>query len=452
MILPLTHEKMTVQRLPWITIGILALNMIVFLITWPQVRRDQENQQDIQVAIHELSRTHPGMTEDDFDNGSALERYHELTDRLEDVTVNSLFGRYGFVPSHQECADLVTSLFLHGGWLHLIGNLYLLWLCGCSIEDLWGRPLTVVCYLASGATAAMAHGWAFPDNEAPLVGASGAIAGMMGAFLIRLYNTRIRFFYWYWIHVGTFFAPAWVMLPLWLLSQLFYALVYGESSPVAFWAHVGGFFFGAVVAAYIKATLVEDAFLSPAIEEKTTLFKQHLKVQAAVTSIGAGRHQEAVGYLQEALRDNTEDIDALRLLGQSYHRMGRPAAAEAVYRQKLRVHLRRRDSDLAIDTFIEMTAVSPGLTLTPREVLSLAPALSRADHRSEAVSLYRQLLDSDAEATFKLKGSTALAELYIQNHESQLALDVLESVSSLTEAHPEWKTHIPKCREKLSKP
>jgi len=282
-----------------------------------------------------------------------------------------------------------------------------------------------------------------------LVGASGAIAALMGAFLIRLYDTRIRFFYWYWIHVGTFFAPAWIMLPLWLLSQLFYAVVYGESSPVAFWAHAGGFFFGVLVAVYIKATRVEEAFLSPSIEEKTTLFKQHSKVQEAHSSMEAGRYQEAVHHLQGALRDDTEDIDALQLLGQSYHAMGRPADAVAACRQKLRVHIKQRDSDLAIATYLEMTAVSPDATLAPREVLSLAPALARADHCSEAVLLYRRLLDSDAEVTFKLKGSLALADMYIQDNKNHLALEVLELMSSLTEAHPEWKAHIERRREKL---
>jgi tetratricopeptide (TPR) repeat protein len=326
--------------------------------------------------------------------------------------------------------------------MHLIGNMYLLWLCGCSLEDVWGRPLYIVFYLSSGAAAAMAQAWAFPDSPAHLVGASGAIAGLMGAFLIRFYNARIRFFYWYYIRFGTFFAPAWLMLPLWLLSQVFYALLYEDASPVAFWAHIGGFVFGSFIALFVKWTLVEEAFLAPAIEEKTTLFTQHPEVKAALACMEKDHHQESIGHLHAALRANREDVDALQLLAQSQHAIGKSNEAANTLRNKMQIHLRRREKDLAVDTYFEIMKLSPEAGLSAREILSLAPALVQHDQYRDAVLLYHQLVKSNTEPLHKLKASIALADLYTLDRKEQKALEVLQWAMHLAESLPEWRMHI----------
>jgi membrane associated rhomboid family serine protease len=451
MILPLTHEKMTVQRLPWITIFIIALNLFVFLFTWPHARRDQEKIYEVIEELEKLAQSQPGIYQEDFDSREALEEYKRLVARFEETNRDSLFGRYGFIPAQQEWSDLVSSAFLHAGWMHLLGNMYLLWLCGCSLEDTWGRPLYVVFFLLSAGAAAMAHAWAYPDSTANLVGASGAIAGLMGAFLIRFYNTRIRFFYWYWIHFGTFLAPAWIMLPLWLLSQVFYALLYEDASTVAFWAHIGGFIFGAFIGFLVKWSLVEEAFLAPAIEEKTTLFTQHPEVKAALDCIEKGQHQESVRHLQAALRANREDIDALQLLAQSYLALGNPGGATDALRRKITVHLRRREKELAVDTYFEMLNANPQAELSAREILSLAPALVQHDQYQDAVQLYHRILKSNAEAVYKLKAAVALADLYMVDHKDGKALEILNWAAHLTKSLPDWQDHIQQRIDRIGK-
>jgi membrane associated rhomboid family serine protease len=441
---------MTVQRLPWVTIFIMVLSLLIFLFTWPQAKRDQEKLYDVLEELDELAKAQPGIYQEDFDSPEALEQYKRLVARFEETNRDSLFGRYGFVPTHQEWSDLVTSAFLHAGWLHLLGNMYLLWLCGCSLEDVWGRPLYAVFYLISGAAASIAHAWAFPDNPAHLVGASGAIAGLMGAFLIRFYNTRIRFFYWYWIHFGTFFAPAWIMLPLWLLSQFFYVLLYGDASPVAFWAHIGGFAFGVFLGGLVKWSLVEEAFLAPAIDEKTTLFTQHPEVKAALECIEKGQHQDSLHHLQTALRANREDVDALQLIAQSYLAVGSPNEAAGALRRKIQVHLRRREKELAVDTYFEMIAAYPQAELSAREILSLAPLLAQNEQHQDAVVLYHRVLKSKCEPLFKLKASIALADLYMLDHKRAKALEILNWASHLTKSLPDWQVHLQERIDRIS--
>ena len=442
MLIPLTHEQMSVQRLPWITIGIMMANAFIFLYTHPQTQRDEARLYEVMEELHEFAAANPGMSQEDFANEEDIGKYERLVEKFNETNRSRLFGRYGFVPSRQEWPDVMSSIFLHGGWMHLLGNMYLLWLCGCCLEDLWGRPIYALIYLSSGLVACMAHAAAFPLSEAPLVGASGAIAGLMGAFLVRLYSTRIRFFYMFWIHWGTFYAPAWVMLPLWLMSQFFYAVMYREGSPVAFWAHVGGFVFGAGVALFIKLTLVEEAFLAPAIEQKTTLFAQNPKVTSALHLIDSGKYQEAVRPLLGAIRDNPDDVDALDLLAQSYQSMGKEKDAAQAYARKVRSHLKRRERDLSVGAYFDMVECSRDASLPPRDSLALGPALVEDDRRDEAVKLYQRVIDSVSDPSIKLRASLALADLYVANHQGKRALHVLNAAAPMAETLPEWKLHL----------
>lgn len=442
MLLPLTHEQMAVQRLPWITILVMMANVYVFLVTHPRAQREEERLYGVVNELHEFAERNPEIRDEHFSSEESLAEYQRLVSRLEEANRDRLFGQYGFVPARQEWRDGVTSLFLHGGWMHLLGNLYLLWLCGCCIEDIWGRPLYAVIYLSSGFAACLAHAAAFPESEAPLVGASGAIAGLMGAFLVRLHSTRIRFFYMYWIHWGTFYAPAWAVLPLWLFSQVFYAVLYAEASPVAFWAHVGGFLFGALAALFVKLTLLEEAFLAPSIEQKTTLFAQHPKVTAALQLIEHGRHQEAIRSLERVLRDNPNDVDALDLAAQTHRVLGQDRNAARMYAQKVHSHLRRRERDLAMDAYVDLQNCEGGVSLTERDLLALAPALVDAGRFGEAEAVYKRVIESAANGAIQLRASLALADLYLSDGQAKQALEILQVAAPMTDSLPEWKGHL----------
>ena len=143
--------------------------------------------------------------------------------------------------------NVLTSMFLHGSWLHLLGNMWFLWLFGNNIEDSMTRPRFVVFYMLCGLAAALLQVFADPRSPIPMVGASGAISGVMGAYLV-LYP-RVRVFSL--VTLGFFFTsvalPAWVMLLYWMLLQVLGGItsVSGRGG-VAFWAHVGGFIAGII--------------------------------------------------------------------------------------------------------------------------------------------------------------------------------------------------------------
>ncbi|MGH7945855.1 MAG: rhomboid family intramembrane serine protease [Opitutaceae bacterium] len=139
-------------------------------------------------------------------------------------------------------------MFLHGGWLHLIGNMWFLWIFGNNVEDAMGHFRFVAFYLLCGAAAALAQTATDPDSVIPMVGASGAIGGVMGAYVLLYPRVHVHLLVVLGFYVTTFAVPAVFMLGYWFLLQLVSGWsTMGAKGGVAFWAHAGGFIAGAVL-------------------------------------------------------------------------------------------------------------------------------------------------------------------------------------------------------------
>jgi len=153
----------------------------------------------------------------------------------------------------------LISMFLHGGWMHILGNAMFLWVFGNNIEDVLGRGRFLVFYVTCGLAAAGAHILVDPSSPIPTVGASGAISGVMGAYLVLFPRVRVRMLFWFIIILKVIPIPAWLVLLYWFGLQLLSGLPQLLApSPeiaggVAVWAHVGGF-----VAGVMLVKLFED--------------------------------------------------------------------------------------------------------------------------------------------------------------------------------------------------
>jgi membrane associated rhomboid family serine protease len=156
---------------------------------------------------------------------------------------------------------LVTSLFLHGGVVHLFGNLIYLWVFGGAVEDVMGRVRFFFLYVACGAAGSITHTVLFPQSAIPSIGASGSIAGLLGAFLILRPHARIVTLFPLVVYWAMAEIPAVVFLPVWFGMQFFNGFLSLESARrvqevagIAWWAHVGGFVFGMVLAGLWRVT------------------------------------------------------------------------------------------------------------------------------------------------------------------------------------------------------
>ena len=166
---------------------------------------------------------------------------------ISDAGFQPFLGNFALVPGNFLWPTVLTSMFLHAGWLHFLGNMLYLWIFGDNVEDRLGHFRYLLFYLLCGVAASMAHVWMNPDSMLPTLGASGAIAGVMGAYFV-LYPrsqilTLIPFFLFYMRVVE---VPAIVFLGIWFLIQFLSgaAAAGAETGGVAVWAHVAGFLTG----------------------------------------------------------------------------------------------------------------------------------------------------------------------------------------------------------------
>lgn len=163
--------------------------------------------------------------------------------------LNHFISVYGLIPDRFQYRDLVTCMFLHGSWMHLIGNCWFLWIFGDNIEDILGHAKFLLFYLLAGIAAGLVHVLLNPYSTVPTVGASGAIAGVMGAYMLKFPHSHILTLVPIFIFFTTIEIPAILMLLYWFAIQIFSGLGsvgYSQISKggVAWFAHIGGFIAG----------------------------------------------------------------------------------------------------------------------------------------------------------------------------------------------------------------
>lgn len=392
MLIPLGPEDNVFRRHPVVCYAIAAINVLAYLLTtfafdehrWATDIEESAGQVEEYVTEHpylqvsdeiqavppladavEESRAASNRRQPPADGIRRLEQSH-LDGLVHDLThtwSEQPAWKYGFVPSRPSPITLVTSMFMHGGFLHLAGNMLFFYIAGPLLEDLYGRPLFLALYMLSGFVGTGLHMLKSTGSSVPVVGASGAIAGLMGAFLVRLTATRIRFLFFtifmFRIVKFTFRLPAWVVIPFWFAEDFIVASGPSQGSGIAHAAHVGGFVFGAFGAFMIKIFAIESRFVHPAIEAETTLAR-HPGFVAAVEARSRGEWRAAREEIDRALADEPDDIDALNesyviALGE-----GDPAAAGSVATRLLARYEEEEELELAEELLKDCAAKLPG--------------------------------------------------------------------------------------------
>ena len=273
--------------------------------------------------------------------------------------------RFGYIPTRGGLLTLITSMFVHAGFMHLFGNLLFFFVSGPFVEDVFGRPLFAALYVAGGFAATLTYAAKHSDGTIPLVGASGAIAAVMGVYFIRFFRSKVEFLFVPFLlrpqmHFR-FFLPAFVVLPLWFLQQWLQMQREGGGG-TAFSAHVGGFVFGVVVALLVKAVGFEQKYVNPVVEQQTTwsMDERTLKAMEAL------RDAEAIG------EDSLIDSAATQLL--------------ARYNEE-------KQLDLAAELIHDVTANREARI--PKFLTRAAAFAERSGDRDWALTLYQRLFETD---------------------------------------------------------
>ena len=417
-LVPIGVDEHEVDRLPVISIGIAAACFLAFLVTWVfpvggdggeaaarEVMRRWSQRPDLVLPPEFLDRFVAPSSRGQMERraGRAASRgvqratdeeqrqLDQLAERAVAESDESWLRRFSLVPARGvKQVGWLTSMFLHFGWLHLLGNLLFFYICGPLLEDRWGRLLFPAFYLGCGVLAALAQYLLEPQWNGMMAGASGAIAGCMGAFSFRHARRRVRMGYLFWflfrIFRGTFAISAWIWGIAWFVMQLAeYSLNGSRGGGVAVAAHLGGFVAGGLFAVALAASGVERKFLAPAVE-KHVGWSQHPDYFAGVEALERGDPAAARQAFYRVARERPDQLDARAGLARACMELGEPGAqaeVEAVLARAL-----AGGTELLIETLDQLGPAADAGRLRQGQAWRVAQALDAAGRTRTARPYY----------------------------------------------------------------
>jgi len=485
LLLPIKHENMSARRWPVITLSLIALNTIVFLITNFAVKDTSDKRAEIKVDTVILAAEHPELkmqpeqqrlvdafkkydpktwneiqsphreTINEYDAriramGDPDELQAEM-DRLgteyKQLKASSIDEQYAFIPGRPSAITYLTANFLHGGWMHLIGNMWFLWLAGFVLEDVWGRGIYTAFYLIAGAVALQIHAWANPGDMTPTVGASGAVAALMGAFLVRFPKMKIEMLWVLWISIVKlartgnpfryfrFRVSAYWLLPFWLAMEIFSGALFSQDG-VAHWAHVGGFLFGTLVAVAIKYSGLEHK-ANKAIEEKIG-WTADPELEQASTMMEQGQLDEAAQLLTSYVATKPSSLDAWALLRQIHTRRADTKAALDATVKTCSLHLKAHEIEAAFQDYAEFIDAGGG-KMPASTWLELCKGAEQIQEYDRALSEYEELAKAYPAERQALTAQLSAARLCLKKlNRPQDALAIYQAAAKSPIPHLDW--------------
>jgi membrane associated rhomboid family serine protease len=478
MLLPIKHENMTARRWPVVTLALIAINVAVFLFTMSAIDDEAPQLGEVKTHILILAALHPELkirpesqhlvdgfkqshpeqwkqvqnpNRDIIDAYDARIKMGEDASKLQDdmdslnaelvkLSKASITEQYAFIPAHPRPISYLTANFLHGGWLHLIGNMWFLWLAGFVLEDVWGRWLYSAFYLIAGAAALQFWAWSNPGSITPTLGASGAVAAMMGAFLVRFPKMKIEMAWLFMFKLYRFKAAAYWLLPLWLASEIFFGSLSGSSSGVAHWAHVGGFLFGALAAVAIQHSGLEQK-ANRAIEEKVG-WTNDPELEQASGMMEHGQLPEALTVLTNHVAAKPNSLDAWNLLRQVHTRQNNTKDYLEATVKTCALHLRAHQVEAAFQDYAEFVD-SGGSKMPAPTWLELCKAAEEMQEFERAFTEYRHLAQTYPTDRQALTAQLSAARLCLKRlNRPQEALALYQAAAGSPIPHLDWEQHI----------
>jgi membrane associated rhomboid family serine protease len=479
MLIPLRHEQMEGRRWPVVTFALIALNLVVFLGTHWKIEQQEPQRIEVRMHVLVLAARHPELNMPDnvekfvsevktktpealwaqlssnkkkpediweaeirqVDDREQLQAEMDtLAQRFTEVQRDSILENYAFVPAHPNPISYLTSIFLHIGWLHLIGNMWFLWLAGFILEDRWGRVIYPIFYVLAGIVASLFHAMFYPTSLAATLGASGAVAALMGGFLVRFPKLKIEMLWYMLIFRIRFKAYAYWLLPMWLFTEVFYGSLFGQSSGVAHWAHVGGFIFGALAALVIARTGLEHK-ANAVIEDKIGWTADPAVVEAT-ECLEKGKFDEGITILKKHLATKPDAIDAHSVLRQLYWRKNDIQAHLETTIKLCQLHLKAQDSEAALLDFQEYSNAG-GDRMPAATWLELCRMMEGQQHYDHAVKEYEHLAKTYPAEKQSLLALLSAGRLTLkQLNRPSDALVYYKAAKGSKIPHADWESNI----------
>ena len=482
-------RKISLTAFPWLTTALIIVNAVVFAFTWPTEKKlmnhlvDAGSYKEIAQSIAQIivndaeipreikTRTEQELNAQSFPspemeqvleqiNASQIRlsgesyyqfsilypRYSAMKLSAEKTNRISVFRTFGFSSFSKPFPNIISHQFLHAGFLHVFFNMLFLWIVGCSVEDRWGPFLFLALYLGGGAAAAATQLTIAPHKDMVMVGASGAVSAIMGAFLIRYPTVKIRLFYFYLgglvsARTGFTLVPAWFILPLWLLQQIFLGMMvqYGVHGAVAYWAHVGGFAFGLAAALLIKLTSIGKVWEEKA--EKSAV-SQEMKLEKAIRAEKMGDYSVAEPLLKEVLSLQPFETQASQSLLNIYRATKNMAAYVAETIRSANVMLDAGNTEFAgvllEDMFRSFPPERCGKAASERELFQLSTLTERLEQWQYSHQLYQHFTNRFPDSVYYPKAVFSLAKILHDKLEMRTQAQPLFAILLTEKYRHEW--------------
>ena len=445
MLIPIKHENMEARRWPVVTLALITVNVLVFLFTMtsmddearqlgevkshililaalhPELKMQRESQRlvdgfkkshpdqwkQVQNPYRDVLNSYDAKIKMTEEPSSLQPEMDALNAQFVSLSKTSITEQYAFVPAQPTAISYLTANFLHSGWMHLIGNMWFLWLAGFVLEDVWGRWLYSAFYLIAGAAALQFYAWS-----------------MAWLFLFKLYRFK---------------AAAYWLLPLWLFGEIFYGSLFGSSSGVAHWAHVGGFLFGALAALAIQHSGIEQK-ANKAIEDKLA-WSNDAELEQASGMMEHGQFSEALILLTNYVTAKPNSLDAWNLLRQIHTRQNNTKEYLEATAKTCALHLRAHQVEAAFQDYAEFT--DGGGKMPAATWLELCKGAEEMQEFDRALAEYQQLAQSypaDRQALTAQLSAARLCLKRLNRPQDALALYQAAAVSPIP--HLDWDQHI----------
>jgi len=375
------------------------------------------------------------------------------------IAPRTTFGKYGLTPGSIKWYNFITSLFMHAGYLHLIGNMLFLAVGGPLVEDVWGRVWFPVLYFLSGIAAGLLHIVFNLGSLTPLVGASGAISGVTAAFLIYGYDARIKFLM-YDLATQSWVVeiPAYAIVPLLPIRDLFNALLvtlFDIEAGTAFWAHVGGFGFALGVCFVLKKTGLEHK-LFPVIDvddygdrqevrKVTRPYRRHPATVSARKHVDEGEWDQAIEQFQLARQAFPNEPEIPVELAEAYLWKEEQKTASALIREAVILYAREQSIENAYEQYERLRSDWPQSPEPPGgTLLSMGRHLEKLDQPAEALSVYRTVFDLADNDLDGLNAMVRSGDISLKSYDQPINAEIYyhwaEDLCGLHDEH--WKEVI----------
>ncbi|OGS27878.1 MAG: hypothetical protein A2297_04670 [Elusimicrobia bacterium RIFOXYB2_FULL_48_7] len=485
-IFPVGKQK-KLRKLPWVTGLLIIANIFVFFLTWPGTEKNYEELYNINSKIDTQKKSILGSRSElealekqqqdlsDLRSETHSYRYYasyysqqsqklaqkiqekqlhvanleqdisKLEEAVEEIKPQIPFLQYGYLADKHEPWRLLTYQFLHSGYLHLIFNMFFLWFVGCNLEDKWGKWYFLGFYLVSGVIAALINELAIPSGGVPLVGASGAIAGVMGAFMVRYPTTKVKVFYLlvlgFYFRVGFADWPSWAFFIFWFLSQFASAslAVISPGDSVAYWAHVGGFMFGALAAWLVTLTGFEKKYIEPVIaREEKALLGVSSKVLDAKEKQEEGNHIQAEKMLRDVILTEPDSLDAyVVLLG--LLKMFSSVMTDEMKRFEIKIielSARKNDENTCISAYYNnRELLRPKYAVTLKTLMFLGRIIESRGDVNEAAEIFRKIINEYSNDPLSNKAFFSLGKILIAKGQNENAMEIFRRLLKQPEGY-----------------